>query len=194
MNLQTKQLLIYAPGSVGDTSRAYALSYSRIIRQKTKDLEEFNNALNQVISIRELAYKKIGVNDQNLLIPASTNGVNAIYRILDPIDEEAKSNSDISEEDYSLLISFLRLDLPTMVLYAMLLESNIKRQGFAAADSEFLEEALRTLYSETYKICPYQTMFSEDDFLIANTDKVKLFLSKADNSLDIMIRVSLSHY
>ncbi|HRO86101.1 MAG TPA: hypothetical protein PK110_14855 [Niabella sp.] len=188
MDYQTKTLLRTAPGSVGETAKAYANSYSRINKIGTRDIREFTNAFMQVATYRVMAYQQIGVDDQNLLSPISETIFQPIYNFFNEIEEQMKAGVPLSE--YKDNRPLFKVDLPTMTLYTMLLESNNKRLGFAAADDDFMTEALKVVYQETNAGCSYQTLFTETDFMEENMLKVKLFLFNIDRSLGFLIRNS----
>lgn len=188
MDHQTRTLLRTAPGSVGETAKAYANSYSRINRINTREIREFTTGFKQVVTYRVMAYQQIGVDDQNLLSPVTETIFQPIYDFFDEIEEHMKTGVLLSE--YKDNRPIFKIDLPTMSLYTMLLESNNKRLGFAAADDDFMSEALKIVHQETYSTCSYQTFFTETDFVEENMLKLKLFLFKIDRSLHFLIRNS----
>lgn len=166
-----------APGSVGDTAKAYAKSYSSINKTCTKDLTKFTDAFRAVVAMRLMAYASLGVDDGNLLSPPVTeNTFQPIYRFFD--DFEEKHGGSYAFESLGNRNHF-KIDLPTMILYTMLLESNNKREGFFAfgiMDSSFINEVLRIVYQETNNVCSYQTFFPESNFIVENNHKLLLFL------------------
>lgn len=188
MNYEIQALLRTAPGSVGETAKTYANSYARINKVATRDKQQFDTAFKQVILFRVLAYEKFSVDDKNLLQPFKENILQPIYSFFDEIEEQMKNN--ISAFEYTDNRPVFQVDLPTMALYTMLLESNNKRMGFAGADEDFMFEALKVIHQEAKAECAYQSFFTEADFIEENMMKLKLFLFNVDQSLAYLIRGS----
>ena len=188
MDQITKTLLRTAPGSIGETAKTYATSYSKLLSRKTTNIVEFNEAFIQVIMFRVAAYERFEINDKNLLSPITNNILNPIYDFFAEMEKHIKAGLDPIE--YVDNSTKFKMDLPTMILYTMMLESNNKRTGFAAADLDFMNESLKVIHQESNLACPYQSFFTETDFIQENNRKVKLFLFNTDASLAVLIRNS----
>lgn len=167
MDTATRDLLAKTPGSIGDTARAYAISFSRIVPERTENLSVFNNGLYMVIIARMESYKEafepsIGKHPDNLLLPVHTKGVDEIHRLFDL----ATPVRDI----------IFKLDLPSMTLYSMLLESKSYRDGFTIMDKNYTTSALEIIYEETKRACSHQVLFDKSAYVINNTSTLKKFL------------------
>ncbi len=165
-----------APGSIGDTAKSYAKSYSSINKTCAKDLTNFTDAFRAVVAMRLMAYASLNVDDGNLLSPPVTEKTfQPIYNFFDEFEE--RHGGSYAFESLGNRNHF-KIDLPTMILYTMLLESKNKREGFAFGimDSSFMNEVLRIIYQETNNVCSYQTFFSESNFIVENNHKLALFL------------------
>lgn len=171
--MQTQNLLRHEPGSIGDTARAYATSFARIVTERTDNLPEFNNGLFMTIMYRALAIEQAGTTAGNLLMPVHQRGVDELHHYFDL----ANQDKDVK----------YKLDLPTMVFYSMLLESASYRQGFAGMSNDDIQTALQVIHQEIAKICPYQVLISEDDFAYFNILVSQSFLMKIDKSLTAII-------
>lgn len=173
MDQKTLNSLRNDPGSIGETARAYATSFVKIVTQRTNDFGEFCNGLFMTIMYRSLAMEQTGITSGNLLLPFVRKGLDEVHRIFDQVNQD----NDIK----------YKLDLPTMVFYTMLLESESYRNGFARMNNADIETALEIIHSEITKICPYQILISESDFTYFNIMISQSFLIKADRSLATVI-------
>lgn len=171
--MQTQNIFRNGPGSIGETARAFATSFIRIVAKRTNDLDEFNNGLFMTIMYRALAFEQAGTIKGNLLLPIHTKGLDEVHRIFDMVNQD----NDIK----------YKLDFPTMVFYSMLLESATYRQGFAGMNNDDTESALKIIHQEIVSICPYQVFINEDDFSYFNIIVSQSFLLKADKSLTSVI-------
>lgn len=181
MDSQTKNLLQNGPGSVGETAREFAKAYARVsswANQKPQEtphtIEEFNNSLISVLNFRALIFEKVGMAHTNLLFPIYEKGINEIYRIVN------LAGSPAYQIDY-------KTDLPSMTLYAILLESQSYREGFAASPDPYVRDALRVIHQEISKIFPRQVLVDEWEFIDWNMIYYKQFLTKADRSLALLM-------
>lgn len=173
MDAATLIALRNEPGSIGDTARVYATSFARIVTERTDEQDVFNNGLHLTLMYRAIALEKAGTIDGNLLLPLHIKGVSEIHRLL-----------DAAEPDLDLPF---RQDLPTMVLYAMLMESPSYRRGFAEMDSREILYPIGIIYEEIGKICPYQVRVIRNGFDLENAFLVRMFLFEADKSLKPII-------
>ena len=171
--MQTQNLLRNEPGSIGDTARAFATSFSRIVTEKTEQLDVFNNGLFMTLMYRALAMEQAGTTAGNLLIPIHQRGVDEMHHLFDLVNQD----NDVK----------YKLDLPTMVFYSMLLESASYRKGFAGMSNDDIQTALQIIHQEITKICPYQVLINEDDFAYFNILISQSFLMKVDKSLTPII-------
>lgn len=177
MDAATLNVLRNEPGSIGDTARAYATSFVRIVTERTDELDVFNNGLFMTIMYRALSMEQAGTTAGNLLIPIHIKGLDEVHRVFDVVNQDNNVK--------------YKLDLPTMVFYTMLLESVSYRKGFAAMANEDIQTALQIIHQEINKICPYQVLISEDDFAYFNAMVSQSFLIKVDKSLAAIIGVKL---
>lgn len=191
MSALTENLLRNGSGSIGETARAYADLYKKINALRTLNEDEFNNALLNVLTLRAIVYENLGVHDGNLLIPIHLNGLKQIHVFFKEVEEYIKTRMPIP--NYVDKSIELRLDLPTMILYSMVLESDNKRKGFAGAGELFIKRVLKVVHQEVKSICPYQVLFSEEDFIEENYGKILVFIQDADSSLGDLIRMSNSN-
>lgn len=81
---------------------------------------------------------------------------------------------------YSLIY---KCDLPTQILYYMLLESKFKRNGLAGANDKLAREILKDVHKEVKHICPYQTYTIEKEFVEVNLKLYRKFLCEFEPSL-----------
>ncbi len=188
MDAATEYLLKNGFGSIGETARAYSNSYKNLNNIRTVNEDEFNNSFLTVINFRIVAYESIGIDGGNLLIPIRLNGLNKIHAFFNEMEVYIKT--EIPESEYIDKSIGLRIDLPTMILYSMILESNNKRIGFAGAREQFMRMALKIVHQEVKTVCPYQVLFSEDDFIEENYPKIYAFIHDVDNSLGDLIRMA----
>lgn len=173
MDAATLNVLRNEPGSIGDTARAYATSFARIVTERTDEQDIFNNGLHLTLAYRAIVLEQAGTTEGNLLLPLHTKGVSEIHRLL-----------DIVEHDLDLPF---RLDLPSMVLYTMLLESASYRRGFAEMNAKETLPPIGIIYEEIEKICPYQVRVDRFGFDLENSSLVRRFLLEADKSLKPII-------
>lgn len=173
MDATTLEMLRNEPGSIGDTARAYATSFARIVTERTNKPEAFNNGLYMTIMYRIRVMEQLETTEGNLLLPLNTKGVDEIHRLFD------------LEEPFEDMP--FKLDLPTMTLYAMLLESPLYRRGFAEMNATEVLYPLGIIYEEIYKICPYQSIIKRLAFDLENSFRVTKFIMAADKSLKPII-------
>jgi hypothetical protein len=171
------QSLRSEPGAIGDTARAYATSFARYVTEKTDNLNNFNSAFLITLMHRALVFEQTGNTTGNLLLPIHTKGVDEVHRLFDLVNQ----NNDIK----------YKLDLPTMILYSMLLESASYREGFAGMINGDIQIALGIIHQEIKEICPYQVLIGEDDFIYFNSMVSQSFLIKVDWSLALKIGAKL---
>ena len=126
----------------------------------------FNQVFTSLLLRREKVSDDNNIASGNLLIPTHTKGLKEILRILNTVPGEK--------------CAVYKLDLPTMVLYAMLLESDTYREGFVRMENEDLMQVLTMIYEEIKSVCPHQCLGSEDEFTFLNSCLITDFVKEAD--------------
>lgn len=167
MDRETLLLLRTEPGSIGETARAYATGYYRVAPVTFKDERLFYQLFTSVLMKREQANTDNNLEDGNLLIPAHTKGLNEIYRIFDLIPGER-------------YIGY-KVDLPTMILYSMLLESESYREGLIRMENADVMDVLSMIYEEVKSVCPNQTLDSNYNFTFQNSCMISDFIIEANS-------------
>ena len=158
-----EEIIKTAPGFIGERARNYALLFKRSLPKGTEETTAFNKAFFIAIIQRDTLTDITRKQEGSLLHPLYDKGIDEIHRVCDKvgISQEAK----------------YRLDLPTMVLYSMLLESESLRIIFDKADEQFYQFALKGIYQEVRRICPSQIRVEEQEYIKLHTTLLKPFLS-----------------
>ncbi len=166
MDAQGIYFLRTEPGSIGDTARAYATGFKQLAPVIILYERMFNHAFNSVLLRMERESDDNTIADGNLLIPIHTKGIIEIHRLL-----------DLTEGEKSVAY---KLDLPTMILYAMLLESSSFREGFIKMENEDIMTVLRIIHEEITSVCQHQVIGSEYEFVFLNSCLIPEFIMQAD--------------
>lgn len=85
-----------------------------------------------------------------------------------------------------------KIDLPTMTVFTMLLESDKLRRGFAALSQTELLYPIGIIYEEIQKICPYQCIVGRLAFDFEITFQYMDFLTNADKSIRNIISARIN--
>lgn len=176
-------LIIYSDeGSVSVTTQTFANCYSSATSKKTTSRDEFNSVFARIIDERIAICERLGINDTNLLINNIEDAFQKLVFIVQGIE--------VLKEDKSRDSNHFLVDLPTMILYTMLLESKTKRDWFALFKPPIMKAALKEIHHQCYSLCSHQTLFSEESFIKDNEQKVKVFLYEIDPALIDKIALS----
>lgn len=167
-------------GSIGEAARTFAGAYMKYERDRIKDVEvfarRFTNVLNERIQIfesqqpTEQGMDALKIRMKNKLVLFRQD---SMKQICSYIDMPTSFGGRINEST----LNALKLDLPTVITYAMLMESPYYRDKINAADDEILRLCLEVIHQEVSSVCSFQLMFSEEDFVDLNTINVQMLLN-----------------
>jgi len=160
--MQLEEIIRNAPGFIGNTASNYSLLFRKYLHQSSDEAEDFKKAFMLVIMHRILMSEIEGRKEGNLLYPIHIKGVDEIYSSFDKMNIGSETN--------------FKLDLPTMILYSMLLESEYFRITFEKEDTFFHKISLEAIHLEVVKICPKQIKFNLSEFVQKNIPLLIIFL------------------
>jgi hypothetical protein len=176
--LKSKKETDLEPGSIQDYARAYSKSFKE--QQKTKIVSpaEFNKVFNKVLIAREEIYERIGITNDNLWMPVRTKGVDEVHSVI-------SVSMQSGNLDY-------KCDLPTMILYALILESKVKRKDFAEMSEGETLAQLKVLRDEVNRVCDYQVQMDELTFCRYNYYIIQQVIMDCDKDFAISIATKMN--
>lgn len=174
-------------GCFGETAKVYANAYRRYERSRIENIKLFETRFMYVVNERVCFYQSMQSSEitleglearlANKLVIDGNNAVNRIYEFIDMMTDMPS----FSVPDNSIRQLF-KLDLPTIITYAMLNESADLRKVLRNLDYELVRFCLGIIHQEVLSVCPFQSNFSEEDFIDRNASRILTFLQLASIS------------
>lgn len=155
-------------GSISKTTRVYAKRYAQLMPTKTNDLLKFSTPFEKVIEERSFISQGLENNEENLF----GEDYRLALMMLHGFFEEMEIVNRRSPGTQKYLI-----DLPSMILYSMILESKTKRTWFESFDSNAIMAALKEIHHQCVELCSYQIQYDEQTFVLEHKSDLKLFVS-----------------
>lgn len=160
MNVNELELR-YQPGSIGNATRSFVMSYADVGSRTASSAQEFNTTFHRVLINRENDYLKQKLEDGNLLVPTKEKGIAEIHRNFDSLT--------IGEN------TLYHMDLPTMILLVLVLESRKRRKFLLGLTQDSLMQCILIVYEETNKVCSYQSIFNKGEFIFNASRLLRLY-------------------
>ncbi|MBC7389076.1 MAG: hypothetical protein H7329_07695 [Opitutaceae bacterium] len=183
MDSYTKLKLSSGSTSLKETAKIIAGLYVK----KKRSTNPIKNSIIFGVIFKRMIQEKITVKDYtetdegNYFLHNNLDWYPLRNKFLEVFKKIFKANCP--KEYSSNYSSNYKYDLPTQILYYMLLESKFKRKGLAGANDELAKEILKDVHQEVKNICPYQTYTLEKEFVEVNLILYRLFLCEFDPSL-----------
>lgn len=159
-----------------DDSKGYAAAYLKMMPIRTPDLQNFVEGLLKVIDLRIKIFNQIGFPDGSLIRSLNSDYFTLIY---DFFNELAIRGVMGLSKPFEMRKS-LELDLSTMILYFIILESEDNRDLLKCSNIENISKLLKFLYLDVNLICSYQTCLTTEEFIEENAPFLHLFISKIE--------------
>jgi hypothetical protein len=197
MDEKIRNQIIHDHNGFCDVARDYAFSFEverelKLVlpgRMVIDDEKEFLDIFSRVIRHRVLKYSSEQIDHKgNLLLKSSDFGISLIFRFFNSL--EGVHNEFTGQKfnyHFGSILQDMRIDLATMTLYTMFLESGWVRMLIAMLNRMDTKEVFILFHNKLKSIYPYQIFFGAEQFASENVLKAKLFVREVHPATNVVM-------